>query len=131
MWEFVILQNYLSVTESSIVNTSDKKFQIFSSSYMGSFVSVSGIFRKMTNLINTLKCLSIGTPKISNFPFVLNGKLMILGVPIFKHIIMRLYSALILGHLKIMNFPFGTNGKFIILGVPILKHIRVLAIKFS
>ena len=38
MWEFVILQNYLSVTESSIVNTSDKKFQIFSSSYMGSFV---------------------------------------------------------------------------------------------
>ena len=67
---------------------------------------------------NTLKCLSIGTPKIINFPFVSNGKLMILGVPIFKQIIMRLYSALILGHLKIMNFPFGTNGKFIILRCP-------------
>ena len=31
-------------------------------------------------------CLSIGTPKILNFPFGTNGKLSILGVPIFKHI---------------------------------------------
>ena len=31
-------------------------------------------------------CLSIGTPKIVNFPFGTNGKLSILGVPIFKHI---------------------------------------------
>ena len=69
-------------------------------------------------MMNTLKCLSIGTPKIINFPFVSNGKLMFLGVPIFKHIVMRLYSALILGHLKIMNFPFGTNGKFIIFRCP-------------
>ena len=30
----------------------------------------------------TLKCLSIGTPKIINFPFVPNGKLMVLGIPI-------------------------------------------------
>ena len=51
---------------------------------------------------------------------------MFLGVPIIKHIVMRLYSAQILGHLKIMNFPFGTNGKFIILGVPILKYFRVV-----
>ena len=35
---------------------------------------------------NTLKCLSIGTPNTINFPFVPNGKLMVLGVPIFKHI---------------------------------------------
>ena len=41
-----------------------------------------------------------------------------LRVPIFKHMIMRLYSALVLGHLKIMNFPFGTNGKFIIFRCP-------------
>ena len=34
----------------------------------------------------TLKCLSIGTPKTINFPFVPNGKLMVLGVPIFEHI---------------------------------------------
>ena len=38
----------------------------------------------------TLKCLSIGTPKTINFPFVSHGKLMVLGVPIFKYIIMRL-----------------------------------------
>ena len=36
---------------------------------------------------------SIGTPKIINFPFVSNGKLMILGVPLFKQVIKRLYSA--------------------------------------
>ena len=41
-------------------------------------------------ITNTLKCLSIGTPKTINFPLVANGKLMFLGVPIFKHIIMRL-----------------------------------------
>ena len=27
--------------------------------------------------VSTLKCLSIGTPKIINFPFISNGKLMI------------------------------------------------------
>ena len=74
----------------------------------------------------TLKRLSIGTPKAINFPFVSNEKLIFLGVPVFKHVVMRLYFTKILGHLKIMNFPFGTNGKFIILGVPILKHFRVV-----
>ena len=38
----------------------------------------------------TLKCLSIGTPKAINFPFVSNEKLMFLGVPVFKHVVMRL-----------------------------------------
>ena len=33
--------------------------------------------------LHTLKCLSIGTPKTINFPFVPNGKLMVLDVPIF------------------------------------------------
>ena len=33
---------------------------------------------------NTLKCLSIGTPKIINFPFDPNGKLLILGAPIIS-----------------------------------------------
>ena len=31
--------------------------------------------------MNTLKCLSIGTPKIINFPFVSNGKLMFFRGP--------------------------------------------------
>ena len=30
-------------------------------------------------------CLNIGTPKNINFPFEINGKLMILGVLMFKH----------------------------------------------
>ena len=30
-------------------------------------------------------CSNIGTPKIINFPFGTNGKLMVLGVPILKH----------------------------------------------
>ena len=30
--------------------------------------------------------LSIGTPETINFPFGTNGKLMVLGIPIFKHI---------------------------------------------
>ena len=66
----------------------------------------------------TLKCLSIGTPKITTFPFVPNGKWWIVGVPIFEHIMIKLQFAQILGHLKIINFPFGTNGKFIIFRCP-------------
>ena len=38
----------------------------------------------------TLKCLSIGTPKAINFPFISNEKLFFLGVPVLKHIVMRL-----------------------------------------
>ena len=34
----------------------------------------------------TPRCLSNGTPKTINFPFVPNGKFMGLGVPILKHI---------------------------------------------
>ena len=73
---------------------------------------------RLNECLTNIKCLSIGTPNIINFPFVSNGKLMDLGVPIFKHIVMRLYSAYILGLLNIMNFPFGTNGKFIISRCP-------------
>ena len=41
-------------------------------------------------IVHTLKCLSIGTLKITDFPFVPNGKSIILGVPIFKPNIFRL-----------------------------------------
>ena len=34
---------------------------------------------------STLMCLNIGTPKIIDFPFGTNGKLMVFGVPILKH----------------------------------------------
>ena len=38
----------------------------------------------------TLKCLSIGTHKTINFPFVLTGNLMAIHIPIYKHITNRL-----------------------------------------
>ena len=50
---------------------------------------------------------------------------MVLGVPIFQHIIIRLLCAQILGDLKIINFISRTNEKFILLGVPRLKHFTV------
>ena len=72
----------------------------------------------ITPYAHTLKCLSIGTPNTTTFPFVPNGKWWFLGVPIFKHIIIWLPYAKISGHQKIINLPFGTNGKFIISGCP-------------
>ena len=43
--------------------------------------------------------LSIGTPKIINFPFGTNGKLIILGVPKFRHItIFKFHENEILSH---------------------------------
>ena len=70
-------------------------------------------------------CLSIGTPKINNFPFVPNGKLIIFRSPkIWVH-----YSFIILcsnsGTPKKHHFSFGTFGKVVMLGVTILKHFRV------
>ena len=38
----------------------------------------------------TLKCLSIGTPNTTTFPFVPNRKWWLLGVPVFERIIIRL-----------------------------------------
>ena len=35
---------------------------------------------------NTLICIGIGTLETSHFPFVPHGKLIVLGVPIFKQI---------------------------------------------
>ena len=66
----------------------------------------------------TLKCLSIGTPRTINFPFVSNGKLMVFRCPNIQAHYNEAVSTLILGHLKIMNFPFGTNGKFVIFRCP-------------
>ena len=37
--------------------------------------------RKSHTSLSTLKCLSSGTPKIINFPFVSNGKLMVFRCP--------------------------------------------------
>ena len=41
-------------------------------------------------------CPDIGTPKIINFPFGTNGKFIILGVPILKHITVFLFFSYLL-----------------------------------
>ena len=71
----------------------------------------------LKNFVHTLKCLSIGTPKIINFPFVSNGKLMVFRSPnIQAH-----YNE------AVLCLKFGTPENLSFLGVPgILKHIRVL-----
>ena len=74
---------------------------------------------------NYSEVLMYGTPKTINFPFVSNGKLTVLDVPIFKQIINEALIYLNFGTSKILNFPFGTNGNLLFLSVPIPKHIRV------
>ena len=70
-------------------------------------------------------CLSIGTPKTINFPFVPNGKLIVFRCPeMWAH-----YSLIIIclniESLRNYNFPFETNGKVVVLGIPILMRLRV------
>ena len=45
------------------------------------YVSPDDPRKKGNEVKSTLKCLNIGTPKIINFPFVSNGKLMIFRCP--------------------------------------------------
>ena len=66
----------------------------------------------------TLKCLSIGTPKTINFPFVSNGKLMLFRCPNIQAQYNEAVNYLNFGTPEIMNFPFAPNGKFIIFRCP-------------
>ena len=66
------------------------RFALPSSSHLSGYLTVLPVTRIRNLSSFTLKCLSIGTPETINIPFVSNGKLMVLGVPIFKHIMMRL-----------------------------------------
>ena len=55
---------------------------------------------------NMLKCWDIQISKIINFPFGTNGKLMILGVSVFKHAIVHVVAISVrfyLGLLYVLN----------------------------
>ena len=72
---------------------------------------------------NTRMCLSIGMPKIINFPFVPNGKFIIFRCPnIWAHY-SRIIMCLNIGTPNNHKFTFGTNGKVVVLGVPILSTL--------
>ena len=92
----------------------------------------------------TLQCLSTGTPKIINFPFVSNGKLMVHRCPNIQAHYNEAVLSLNFGtpenneffiwdkwkiyYFKVSQFLFGTNGKFMILGRPILANNKVHAL---
>ena len=50
---------------------------------VGVFSGLAVLITSVLQVKKILKCLSIGTPKAIKFPFVSNGKLMFLGVPVF------------------------------------------------
>ena len=60
-----------------------------------------------------------------NFPFVPNGKFIILKSPKIRanHSLIIMCSNIETPYNH--HFPFGTIGKVVVLGVPILKHFRV------
>ena len=73
----------------------------------------------------TVMCLSIGTRKNNNFPFVPNGKFIIVRcLKIWAHYSL-IMMCLNIGTPNNRHLPFETNGKVVVLGVPILKHFRV------
>ena len=48
--------------------------------------------------------LNIRTPKTINFPFVPNGKSMVLGIPIFKHIRVNNFNAQLNTAIQLLAF---------------------------
>ena len=74
-------------------------------------------------------CLSIGTPKKINFPFVPNGKFIILKCPKTCANYSLIIIGLNIGIPKNINFLFGANEKSMTLSVPILKHFRVCSLQ--
>ena len=60
-----------------------------------------------------------------NFPFVPNGKFIILRCSKIRANYSLIIMCSNIGTRNNHHFPFGTNGKVVVLGVPILKHFRV------
>ena len=73
----------------------------------------------------------MGHLKIINFPFVPNGKFIILRCPKIRANYSLIIMCSNIGTPNNHHFLFGTNGKVVVLGVPILKHFRVLAVNKS
>ena len=76
---------------------------------------------------NTLKCLSIGTPKTINFPFVSNWKLMVFRCPNIQTHYNEAVIYLNFGTLKNNEFSIWNKWKiYYFLVSQYLRHIRVL-----
>ena len=66
------------------------------------------------------------TKKILNFPFVPNGKFIILRCSKIRANYSLILMCSNIGTPNNHHFPFRTNGKVVVLGVPILKHLRYI-----
>ena len=66
-----------------IIPLINKAYQIFNRCCLQKNKQHIDQLMNRSNTVITKLCLNIGTPKTINFPFVLNGKLMVIGVPIF------------------------------------------------
>ena len=76
-------------------------------------------------------CLSIGTLKTINFPFVANVKFIIFRCPkIWAHYSLIIMCQII-GTPKNHYFPFGTNGKLMVLGVPIIGTLEYIILRIQ
>ena len=84
----------LSLNVLSLTQRVNKKYHTFISSFPPLFPKVQQfegtqsyerVIKVIYHLGGTLEGLSIGTPKTINIPFGTNGKLMNVGIPIFKH----------------------------------------------
>ena len=76
--------------------------------------------------MHTLKCLSIGTPKAINFPFLSNEKLLFFNYPNIQAHCNEAVLCLNFGTPENNEFSIWNKWKiYYFLGVPILKHIRV------
>ena len=77
-------------------------------------------------MFDTVKCLSIGTPKNNKISICSESEIDYFGVSKTLGTLQPNFMCSNIGTPKTINFPFGTNGKLMVLGVPILKHFRVM-----
>ena len=78
------------------------------------------------HLQDTLKCWSIGTPKIINFLFIANGKLMVFRCPNIQAHDNEAVNCLNFGTPENNEFSIWDKWKIHFLGVPMLKQIRAV-----
>ena len=82
--------NTLCLVQTFVLQIKGKNLQLYITRRIINAEHLFWPIKQCYKEVLTLKCLNIGTPETINFPFAPNGKFMILGVPIFEHIIIRL-----------------------------------------
>ena len=76
--------------------------------------------------MNTIMCLSIGTPKNNSFSICSKWKINCFRCPKMWAHYSLLIRCLNIGFPRNYHFAFEINGKVVVLSVPILKHFKVL-----